>query len=49
MRRLLSAMYPWSEVWTISTSFGKALVTKDVVGHPYDPDAVLDARPQAEA
>ncbi len=36
MRRMTSAMYPWSELWTVSTSFGKLLVTKDVTGRPYD-------------
>jgi len=36
MRRMVSGLYPWSEVWTLSTSFGKLLVTKDAVGPVYD-------------
>jgi hypothetical protein len=41
MRRMLSALYPWSELWTVSTSFGKLLVTKDAVGPTYDRSAVF--------
>ena len=44
VRRMLTGMFPWSEVWTISTAFGKLLVTKDVVGAPYDRDAIVDER-----
>jgi hypothetical protein len=49
MRRMISIMFPWSEVWTLSTSFGKALVTPDAKGIPYDRLDVIDARPVAEA
>ncbi len=49
MRRTLSGLYPWSEVWTISTAFGKALVTKDAVGPTYERDDVMDMRPSGEA
>lgn len=45
MRRMLSAHYPWAEVWTISTEFGKVLLTKDAVGEPYERDHVRDDRP----
>lgn len=48
MRRMLSAMFPWSEVWTVSTSIGKALVTA-AKGLAYERDEVIDARPMAEA
>lgn len=36
VRRQLTALFPWHEVWTISTSFGKLLVSKDVQGKVYD-------------
>lgn len=49
MRRLLSAMYPWAEVWTLSSSFGKLLVSNGVNGRSYDRDLVRDDRPVAEA
>lgn len=49
MRRMLSAVYPWSEVWTLSSSFGKLLVTKDAVGEAYDRELIRDERPYAEA
>ena len=49
MRRMLVAIHPWSEVWTLSSSFGKLLVTKDAVGEAYDRDLVRDERPIAEA
>lgn len=48
MRRMVSAMFPWSEVWTVSTSIGKALVTP-AKGFIYERDDVIDARPVAEA
>lgn len=44
MRRQITASYPWAEVWTISSSFGKLLVTKDVQGRPYDRDLIEDQR-----
>ncbi len=49
MRRLLSVLYPWAEVWTVSTSFGKLLVTSEALGLPYDRENVRDDRPSAEA
>lgn len=45
MRRLISSAYPWAEVWTVSTSFGKLLVTKDVHGPAYEREDVVDMRP----
>lgn len=44
MRRLLTSVFPWAEVWTIFTSFGKLLVTKDAHGRAYDRDDVVDMR-----
>ena len=29
MRRMLTTLFPWAEVWTLFTAFGKVLVTKD--------------------
>lgn len=49
MRRTLAAVYPWSETWTLSSSFGKLLVSKDAVGGEYDRDSIRDERPVAEA
>ena len=49
MRRMLSSVYPWAEVWTLSSSFGKLLVTKDAVGIAYDRDIVRDERAIGEA
>ena len=46
MRRMLTALYPWwSETWTLFTSFGKVLVTRDVMGRAYDRDELVDMRP----
>ena len=42
MRRLVTALFPWSEVWVLSTLFGKLLVTKDIGGKAYDRDAVVE-------
>lgn len=36
VRRMVTALYPWSELWTIWTSMGKALVTKDAKGDAYE-------------
>lgn len=44
VRRMVTALFPWNEVWTIFTSFGKLLVTKDAVGQTYDRDDVIDMR-----
>ena len=49
MRRTLATTYPWAEVWTVSSSFGKLLVAKDVVGAPYDRELIRDERPVGEA
>ena len=49
MRRVLSSVYPWSELWTLSTSFGKVLVTNGAAGAAYDRDLVRDERSSAEA
>jgi hypothetical protein len=32
VRRMITALYPWNEVWTIWTDFGKTLITKDARG-----------------
>jgi hypothetical protein len=44
VRRMITSLFPWSEVWTFYTSFGKLLVTKDVVGTVYDRDRIVDMR-----
>lgn len=49
VRRMVTALYPWNEVWTVYTSFGKLLVTKDLVGKAYDRSRVVDMRPEAAA
>lgn len=43
-RRMVTSLFPWNEVWTLYTSFGKLLVTKDAVGKPYDRNDVIDMR-----
>lgn len=48
MRRMIAAIYPWSEVWTLSSSFGKLLVT-NAGGEAYDRDLIRDERPVAVA
>lgn len=35
VRRMITTFFPWSEVWTIPTTFGKMLVSKDVRGPLY--------------
>jgi hypothetical protein len=42
VRRMITSLYPWNEVWTIFTSFGKLLITKDVKGVAYDRDEIVD-------
>ncbi|MBV9125623.1 MAG: hypothetical protein JO112_19920 [Planctomycetes bacterium] len=32
VRRMITALFPWNEVWTVWTSFGKTLITKDARG-----------------
>lgn len=32
VRRMVTALFPWNEVWTVWTTFGKTLVTKDAQG-----------------
>ena len=44
VRRLVTSLFPWNEVWTVFTSFGKVLVTKDVRGAAYDRSQVIDMR-----
>ena len=46
VRRMVTSLFPWNEVWTVSTSFGKLLVTKDATGKAYDRNDVVDMRPQ---
>lgn len=50
VRRLLSSLYPWSEVYTFMSSFGRVIAMWTAPGQqPYDRDRVLDARPQTQA
>ncbi len=42
IRRMVTALFPWNEVWTLFTSFGKMLVTKDVKGKAYERDDVAE-------
>lgn len=49
VRRMVTSLFPWNEVWTVFTSFGKLLVTKDVRGAAYDRYDVMDMRPEAVA
>ncbi len=49
IRRMITALFPWNEVWTMFTSFGKLLVTKDATGEAYDRSLVPDIRPEAAA
>lgn len=49
VRRMVTALYPWSEVWVFTTNFGKLLVTKDVTGPAYDRDTVVDLMDPGEA
>lgn len=42
VRRMVTSLFPWNEVWTVFTSFGKLLVTKDTVGKAYDRELVVD-------
>lgn len=44
VRRMLTSLFPWSEVWTLYTSFGKLLVTKDAIGTGYDRSKLVDMR-----
>lgn len=49
VRRMVTSLFPWNEVWTVFTSFGKLLVTKDAVGVAYDRSKLVDMRPEATA
>lgn len=49
VRRMVTALFPWNEVWTVYTSFGKLLVTKDAVGASYDRASVVDMRERTAA
>lgn len=44
VRRLVTSLFPWNEMWTVFTSFGKVLMTKDVRGASYDRNQVVDMR-----
>lgn len=48
VRRMLAAMYPWTEVFTTSTAFGKVLMLSPK-GQPYDRDRITDTRPVTRA
>lgn len=41
VRRLVTSLFPWNEVWTVFTSFGKVLVSKDLRGTAYDRSQVV--------
>jgi hypothetical protein len=49
VRRMVTALFPWNEIWTVYSSFGKLLVTKDAVGKAYDRGKLVDMRPEAVA
>ena len=50
MRRMITSLFPWAEVWTIDSSFGKLLVTNGITGEAYDHDAqTADMRSKASA
>lgn len=49
VRRMVTSLFPWHEIWTIYSSFGKLLVTKDLVGNAYDRSKLVDMRPDAVA
>ena len=49
VRRMVTTMFPWNELWTVSSTFGKMLVTKDVQGTAYDRDKLIDMRTGALA
>ena len=49
VRRMITALFPWNEVWTMFTSFGKLLVTKDATGAAYDRSMVPEIYPEAVA
>lgn len=42
IRRMITSLFPWNEVWTVFTSFGKMLITKDISGIAYDRDEIVD-------
>ena len=44
LRRALSTLYPWSEVYTASSAFGKVLMVSPGGQHPYDRNRVIDER-----
>lgn len=48
VRRMLAAMYPWTEVFTTSTAFGKVLMLSPK-GQPYDRLRITDDRPVTRA
>lgn len=43
VRRMLASLYPWTEVFTTSTAFGKVLMCSPR-GQPYDRDRIMDDR-----
>ena len=49
IRRLISSMSPWAEVWTLSSSLGKLIVTGGILGPAYDRQDVIDQRSIAQA
>lgn len=49
VRRMVTSLFPWNEVWTVYTSFGKLLVTKDAVGVAYDRSTLVDMRERSAA
>lgn len=45
IRRAVSSLYPWSELYGIVTCVGRIAVVQHLAGRPYDRDRVIDMRP----
>lgn len=48
IRRMLTSLYPWTQVYEASTAFGKVLMLSPK-GRPYDRNRITDDRPKASA
>lgn len=46
VRRMITSLYPWTQVYEASTSFGKVLMLSPK-GAPYDRDRIDDSYPRA--
>jgi hypothetical protein len=42
MRRMISTLYPWAQVWMQFTTFGKILYTSEIYGLPYNREELVD-------